>query len=153
MRWICWISALLTATVLVNPAAGIEPTPDAGVMSAGCGCSQAYCGPACALPFYGWVPGCSQCQPSPCDNAWAGYCHQKARRKAFWYRVGTGGPGCCAMLPGMTLFRPAVQPISMPAGIPVQGAEEAEDTQPALPPIPEPAPENTTRRSRLPWFW
>lgn len=92
MRWVCFAVALLAVSVWVSPAAGLEPGSGVSTGCNGCGINKA--GGACAGG--GWSPGCCVCQPSCCDNAWAGYCQQKARWQAFWARVGTPRPPHCA---------------------------------------------------------
>ena len=163
MRWICWASALLAVSVLASPAAGLQAMPGGQMTYAGGGDNQAYCAPACGAPFYGMVPGCCECPPSPCDNAWAGYCEEKARWKAFWYRLGTGGATCSGPLPVTGPLGPAAgscgsagQPF--PA-VPVesdQPTEPAESAGPAkrsgFPQIPKPVPEDTIGKWKMPWF-
>lgn len=138
MRWICWVSVPLAVFGLTGPAAGFDSTLVAGGTCGGCEHCSGYCAPACGAPFFGWSPGCCQCQPSPCDNAWAGYCEEKARWRAFWYRLGTGGasyctpvradcgvPTCSSCPSQPAVLGPAPQ--AAPAGPP--GAD--------LPPLPE----------------
>ena len=79
MRWtvllgVLWISAQL--------AAAGEPTPPAG----DCPC-RAKC---CALPAYALSPGCCEAHRHCFDNAWDGYCEERARWDTFWSKVGTG---------------------------------------------------------------
>lgn len=153
MRWICWASALLAAYGLVSPAAGAESSGGAGMKCAGCGHCQTYSAPACAAPFYGMAPGCCKCPPSACDNAWAGYCQEKARWKAFWYRVGTGGSRSRGVGPtlsgsGCAHCQAAVQPVP---SAPSEPAKPAGPVKPSdFPPTPKPVPEQTTWK--LPWF-
>ena len=90
MRWICGASALLAVCSLMGPAVGQEAPWGGGLACPNCEQYYTLGAPACASPFLGWVPGCYECPPSACDNAWATYCHEKAKWKAFWHRVGTG---------------------------------------------------------------
>ena len=46
--------------------------------------------PACRGPIFGTEPGCCEHPPTPCDNAWAGFCQEKLKWKQFWYKVGSG---------------------------------------------------------------
>ena len=94
-------------------------------------------------------PGCGECQPHCCDNAWAGYCQEKARQQAFWYRVGSGEfrwfdrvsvgrePACVTCEPTCVTYEPAEQ--SLPP-------EPAELEEAPLPPLPEPAAEKTSSK-------
>lgn len=85
MRSICWTSAMLSVVGLVGSASGFE----LGCNHAGtCGSGpwSALCAPACAAPAYGTERGCCESTPSCCDDAWAGYCQERARRLAFWDR-------------------------------------------------------------------
>lgn len=69
--------------------------------AADCGCGgmskqsyNALSGPPCYSPPGCYLaPGCCECPPSPCDNAWAGYCQHKARVQAYFAKVGTPTPG------------------------------------------------------------
>lgn len=65
-----------------------------------CGCGgatpknyKALCGPPCFSPpgcgSGNLKPGCCECQPTACDNAWDGYCEHKAKVQAFFTQVGT----------------------------------------------------------------
>ena len=57
---------------------------------------------ACGAPMgYNLSPGCCECPPCACDNAWDGYCDQKARWQAFWARLGTPKPPRCATYGGV----------------------------------------------------
>lgn len=46
--------------------------------------------PACRGPIFGTEPGCCEHPPTPCDNAWAGFCQEKLKWRQFWHHVGTG---------------------------------------------------------------
>ncbi len=83
MRWICWVSVLLAAYGLASSTAS-----GAGTICTDCGLFRGHCQSACAGPFFGTVPGCCQCQPHCCDNAWAGY---YGHRRNGQVEPGTGG--------------------------------------------------------------
>jgi len=91
MRWtICVVTFILVAAM-----AQISPS-DAAYGS--CNCCDAhgtYGAPACMSSFPMLAPGC--CKPSrrACDNAWDGYCEERAHWEAFWSRVGTGAHCWC----------------------------------------------------------
>ena len=98
------------------------------------------CAQPCSAPGgFNLAPGCCVCQPCACDNAWDGYCEQKARWQAFWSRLGTPRPPRCA------------QPV--PAGAVVDGGgfrrlpPVSDDTEPpevqTVPDAPLPEPEPT----------
>ncbi len=106
MRWICWAILSLAVCALVSAAAGTDSAYGGGGSCGSCEQNYSYYAPACASPFHGMVPGCCELPPSPCDNAWAGYCQEKARCRSFWHRLGTGGathcgsaPTCCQSAP------------------------------------------------------
>ena len=55
----------------------------------GCqGGPDAYCAPACGAPAYSLAPGCCEFPPSCCENAWEGYCEERARTLALADRMG-----------------------------------------------------------------
>jgi len=58
----------------------------------GCPC-QAKC---CAGPPYSFSPGCCEAHRHCCDNAWDGYCQERAYWDAIWYKVGTRPSCSCA---------------------------------------------------------
>jgi hypothetical protein len=132
MRWICWASVPLAVCGLMRSAAGLDSTYGWGGTCASCQQGYGYDAPACAAPFFGFQPGCCESPPSPCDNAWAGYCQEKARCRDFCYRLGTGAgifrgwmPGICQAMPGAT----------EPCGQPLPGLPE-EPEGPAVPAAP-----------------
>ena len=180
MRWICWASVSLALLALTAPAVGSESNCGWGGTCASCDQGgYMYGAPACAAPFYGWQPGCCEAPPSPCDNAWAGYCQEQARWRAFCHRLGTGGAASCRPTPASCQPTPAaleppgqavptapVQPAGEPPGPiapgwpgqpPVPGlpggpAEAPLAPRPAdleepvaLPPVPEPLPDESAR--------
>jgi len=51
---------------------------------------QSLAAPACCGPMFGTTPGCCECPPSACDNAWDGFCQEKLCWKRLWYNIGTG---------------------------------------------------------------
>ncbi len=83
MHRISWGAALLAVVVLAEGAAADCPQCEKQT-----GYGAAPC--AAGVNIQG---GCCDCTPTPCDNAWAGYCQEKARRQAFWAGVGTGSGG------------------------------------------------------------
>lgn len=155
MRWIRWASALLAVCAVTCSATAAEHTRGPGSTCTGCEKYDCLAAPACGMPFYGWKPGCCQCQPTACDNAWATYCDEKARWRAFWYRVGTGAYShhrSVYCVPGKAT--PAMQPagtrieaVPDEIGAPVRLNQPA----PAPPPPPPLPPRQTTSRWRIPW--
>ncbi len=85
MRRILSLGALL---VWAQTAAAGEPPTS----TSGCPC-RAQCHPVAA---YSLSPGCCEPRRHCCDNAWDGYCQERARWDAFWCKVGTGAflPSC-----------------------------------------------------------
>ena len=149
MRWICWAVALSAICGLASEAVGFETTWNTGMMSSGGAYGHAYCASPCASSLYGTVPGCCDYPPSCCDNAWAGYCEEKARCHAFWHRVGAylsgcgRNRGCYDCVPSSTTCcETEVQ------SAPVSPAEAAEPEASAdIPLAPMPVPDTTTRNS------
>ena len=151
MRWICWMPALLAVVGLAFTAAGQAPAWGAGPCVS-CEKYGTLSAPACASRYLGLTPGCCECPPSGCDNAWATYCCEKARWMPFWHRFGTGaylhqtGPVVYQSMP--TCDPPAVQPL--PA-VPDDVGQGVEPDKSSLPPLPQPPGERTTRRVHYPW--
>jgi hypothetical protein len=149
MRWLGWASAV-SLLVLFNSAIA-----DAGCATCGgndMGSYRAYRGPACfAPPGYCLAPGCCECPPSACDNAWDGYCEEKAKWQAFFARVGTPrahGHGCVSAVPAEACNSyPTVQPAV--ESQPKAAAKSA--VQPA-PPTPVLSPGKATLKSDDKWF-
>ena len=155
---ICCLFGLLAAGVLSGSAWGFQPGYDAAPDGVGNGQYEALCAPACASsPGYNLTPGCCQCQPHCCDNAWEGYCQNKARWQSFWQLVGTGAFKCrrCA---------PAAFSTACPAGCSRQQVEPMPQFQPGAavpgrpPPPAAPTPpihEPTTQKTTWRWgsFW
>ena len=95
MRRISWVFAMLAAAALIGTVIDSMPACYAAMPCAGCdscGCqTYRYGAPACGIASgFNTKPGCCQCQPHCCDNAWDGYCQERARWQAFWTRFGTG---------------------------------------------------------------
>jgi len=142
----------------------------AGALEMGCANCQSCAGgmpcegtgfgaPPCAAPLFGGTPGCCQMAPTPCDNAWDGYCQERAFWQAIWYRVGTGtiqfgGWRRCQELSG-PCYPPAgsvPQGYGQPQSVPSQAEpplEPVPSVEPAgdVPPAPEPA------EPRISWQW
>ena len=138
MRWMQLGSALLALVVLTSPAFGANYNRNGSGGCASCERSSGYGAPACAGPAgYNLAPGCCECPPSACDNAWAGYCQEKARWQAFWARVGTPRPKCGTAVSYTSGPTPAGVTRLPPVGPQPATAEPASD---GLQPIPEPAP-------------
>jgi hypothetical protein len=117
--------------------------------------------PGCASMSGNLTPGCHDCQPSPCDNAWDGYCEKKAKYQAFFTWVGTPrkpcyygfGRNCSPMVvnqggcasPTIVKEAPAIEKPAIRAVAPTPAPK------PDLPPSPE--PEKTSRAKVLyPWM-
>jgi hypothetical protein len=118
---------------------------------------QSLSGPPCFSPL-NLAPGCCECPPSACDNAWAGYCQHKAKWQAYFAQVGTPRAGCysscrsgrCASSCGTPT--PAVREVpASPAETTPTPAVSAGPEEPPLPPLP--AAEKTSRIKVLyPWM-
>jgi len=112
--------------------------------------------PACGAPFYG-TPGCCECPPGPCDNAWDGYCEKKACWQAIWHQVGTGAFGHRRY--GRCGMHGCVVPAASCGGCAAPGVAQPESpTQMSPAPTPTPAPvvapvaEQTIRWRSMPWM-
>jgi len=154
MRWIYWVSALSFLLLFQSTIA------DAGCSS--CigndgGSYRAYRGGACfSPPGYSLAPGCCVCPPSACDNAWDGYCEEKARWQAYFTQVGTPRLhycGCSSIVPVTTSCNssknpPAVETQPKPAVEPQP--KPAVKSQPASPPVLSPG--QATRNLTNSWF-
>ena len=83
MRCVYFAAAVLVAGGLAVSAVASECAPcGQGMPTRGMQCGL--CAPACAGPGYGMLtPGCCQCQPNCCTNAWDGYCQEQARRRCY----------------------------------------------------------------------
>jgi hypothetical protein len=89
MRYLCLASAMGLLLIAQTAYAG----GCASCNGNDAGSYKSYRGPACfSPPGYSLTPGCCECPPSACDNAWDGYCEEKARWKAYFTQVGTPKP-------------------------------------------------------------
>ncbi len=89
MRQISWMFSLGAAALMAGAAAGAEePCMQPATAAAPCNCPcHMKCHPA---PAYNLAPGCCEPRRHCFDNAWDGYCEQRARWDTFWCKVGTG---------------------------------------------------------------
>jgi len=87
MKIISQLTVLAAAVAVVAISAG-----DSRAECSSCdgGPSHSFYAPACSGPMFGTVPGCCECPPSACDNAWDGFCQEKLYWKSLWYNIGTG---------------------------------------------------------------
>ncbi len=81
MPWMRWTVSLGAFLVWAQLAAAGEPLSPAG----DCPCLA-----KCAGPAYSLSPGCCEPRRHCFDNAWDGYCVERARWDTFWCKVGTG---------------------------------------------------------------
>jgi hypothetical protein len=129
-------SILLALAVLTSSAFGANYSRSGSCAS--CERSSGYGASACAGPAgYNLAPGCCECPPSACDNAWAGYCQEKARWQAFWTRVGTPKAKCGTAV----CYSDGPTPTSVTRSSPIGPQPQPSATKPApngLQPIPEP---------------
>ena len=82
-----WAFAVFCAALVVAMSG---PMGVAGCVNCEGGPAAGFGAPACRGPMFGTEPGCCEHPPSPCDNAWDGFCQEKLRSKQFWSKVGTG---------------------------------------------------------------
>jgi hypothetical protein len=125
MPRMCWTVLLGTLLVWSQLAAGGEP------LSPACDCPCQVKGRA--EPAYALAPGCCEARRHCCDNAWDGYCAEKARWDTFWCKLGTGAlypctPGGTCDGRGVALevrLRPAAAACGCqgPAAIPAPAAQ------------------------------
>ena len=149
MRWSGWVSVV--SLLLALQAAGAYaacPTCGGNDMAS----YRAYCGPAgFSPPGYCLAPGCCECQPSACDNAWDGYCQEKAKWQAFFAQVGTPRAhchGCPTMIPGESCD-------AAPTDKPPTGTPPAPVAKKTYSPGPHPAAVSqsaATSKSDSQWF-
>ena len=170
MRWMGWVPALLSVYALASPAAGFAP---------GCGgVHPAYGAGACAAPDYGWTQGCDEHPPSCCDNAWAGYCQEKARWEAHWRQAFSGHATASYARPVTVIYRQSTPRTyvetpqgqeSIAPGVPRPAQPAAPTVAPTVPappqpgvpsaatpsvePVPEPAVPKATWNWGLPKLW
>ena len=124
MRWIGWASAV-GLLLAIHAASAYAACPTCGGNDTAS--YRAYCGPAgYSPPGYCLQWGCCECPPTACDNAWDGYCQEKAKWQAFFTRVGTPRAhhnGCPAMVPAETCNNlPTSQPFQEPQPTPAAKA-------------------------------
>ena len=174
MRWLCWISAV---AFIAGPAWGADVAYDGVARYPSCGTSN--CG---SSRSGSWLYGntsadCCECQPSPCDNAWASFCEENARWQAFWHQYGTPKPSTkrCWLprfgRPTRADCQTCTTVIQSTDGIPAETIEiheaspeqlspeqfqltvppdpQASDRVAPLPPVPQPLPEVTTWRNAV----
>jgi len=162
MRSIGWVLAMVIIGLgWLEPAAALEMAwGTCGSCAGGASCEGVgFAAPPCAAPCYGGTPGCCRCAPSPCDNAWDGYCEERAFWRAIWHAAGTrrSGVGCwsrCQEVAGPYCPPPgSAQPgAGMPPSAPSQIEPPVEPVPGApTPPVPEPAATKTSWRWSLPW--
>ena len=144
MQRTCWAIALLATFGLIGPAAAAELVHPKGAPCTKCQKPHSFAAPACGGPVFGTAVGCCEQPPTACDNAWAGYCQEKQRWKAFWYRIGTGAGdrsrGRC-----VTYSAPCSSKMTSDQP-PAKGPDQATPTAPlpaptSVPPVPKPAAE------------
>ncbi len=149
MRWLNWASAL-GFLLVINAAFAYAGCPTCGGNDMAS--YRSYRGPACfSPPGYGLAPGCCECPPSACDNAWDGYCEEKAKWQAFFARVGTPRVhyhGCPSMLPAETCSSPPTTPPIMET----QPKPVAKSTVSPSPLPPVMSPSKATSKSDSLWF-
>ena len=104
MQRICWIFSLGASLLLVHQAAAVEPAAAAvePVVAASCPCQTctqtvpySACNSPChcnchGAPAYNLAPGCCEPRRHCFDNAWDGYCQERAKWDTVWCKVGTG---------------------------------------------------------------
>jgi hypothetical protein len=148
MRCLCWASALL-----------ILLTVDS-VFAAGCSsCNgndytgyKTYRGSACYTPpGYCLAPGCCECPPSACDNAWDGYCEEKAKWQAYLSCAGVQRIHHCGSYGMISENVPGNYPMSGQPAIDPQPTL-AKPIMPAIPNAPSPAPDKAAARSTNRWY-
>ncbi len=81
MPRMCW--TVLLGTMLLGSQLGSAAEPL--LPASTCPCQVK----GCAQPDAG-VPGCCEERRHCFDNAWDGYCQERARSDAFWSKFGTG---------------------------------------------------------------
>jgi hypothetical protein len=97
MRRIFWMFSLGVSMLLAQAAAAEEPCSQPATVAVPCICPcQMKCHPA---PAYNLAPGCCEPRRHCFDNAWDGYCEQRARWNTFWCKVGTGALYHCTPYP------------------------------------------------------
>ena len=137
MRWMPWIAALGATWILASPVTAIEPFAAGPAGPSGHHRIASLCGPPCSTTpgFHPFFPSCCEDTSPCCDNAWEGYCEEKARCRAHWYRAGPrascrDGAACV----------PCSVPEGEPSGIRPVPIAPREPVPPALPVAPLPLP-------------
>ncbi len=88
-----FVTAIIGAAIAITATASFAGGGCASCNGESNRAYRSYQGPACySPPGFCMSPGCCECPPSACDNAWDGYCEEKARWQAFWTRFGTPKP-------------------------------------------------------------
>jgi len=177
MRRVMWVAVFAAGGVFAQSASGQQ------VVSQGCDtCAQhqqvrTYAALRCGCHHYGGTPGCCRCGPSKCDNAWEGFCDEKARcaqrwRDTFWFLCWGGShevieyqsPTECTEPTAEMTGQPAAEPATQPATplqapstpvVPPQLEQMPEEPAPAAP-EPNPPETSTDQTTRWPWiprFW
>jgi len=165
MRSIGWFLGVVVGLGWAGSAAALEMGFNGcGSCAGGMPCEGTGFGaPPCAAPFFGGTPGCCRMAPTPCDNAWDGYCEERAFWRAIWHQAGTRPAG----FSGWRQCQEVAGPFCPPGGCTQPGSAQppsaASQTQPplepvpragaspGLPPAPEPEAVRTSWRWRLPW--
>lgn len=149
MRWLGWASAL-SIIIFVQTAyasSGCSTCAGNDVRS-----YRSYRGPACfAPPGYCLAPGCCICPPSACDNAWDGYCEEKAKWQAYFTLVGTPrahyyGGGAIGSSESCNNSQ------EHQADVEAQPTPAAKSTIPPAPSPPVMTPKKSTWNMTIPWF-
>lgn len=86
MRSICLVLVVIACCAMITPA---HAQHSSGGTNAPCSCQQHHRGHVaapCGVRQFGGVPGCCKSAPSCCDDIWAGYCQEKAARRARFQR-------------------------------------------------------------------
>jgi hypothetical protein len=159
MKQAVWLTlTMLFVVVWVGAALGADSYCASCNGASKAAMMQAYGAPACCAPGYGMlVPGCCDCPPSCCDDAWAGYCEEKARVRAWLDSLGK--PRCAVYTPARSAPRCAVEtaptaaerPIAEPGQLgpaPQPSASEAADV-PEAPDEPHAAPKKQDSKRAL----
>lgn len=90
MQRFVWVFSLGVCVLLARAAMADGPCAQSGAAPAavpGSFFCEMKCHPA---PAYNLAPGCCEARRHCFDNAWDGYCQQRARWDTFWCKVGTG---------------------------------------------------------------
>ncbi len=110
MRWTILAVACVAGLGMVSVLRAAE----VGHGCAGCDQYGTSSAPACMAPFPGMKPGCCESRPTACDNAWEGFCQEKAPWRAFWSRLGSGAY-CGCKTPTAAALQPRAVSVVSPA--------------------------------------